>query len=57
MSRKSSRRSLQAPEASAATAPPEVESALLRWLKERRITEKKTRSAIKRGRSSRVDHD
>ena len=25
--------------------------------KERRITEKKTRSAIKRGRSSRVDHD
>lgn len=39
MSKKHSRRSLQAPEASAATAPPEVESALLRWLKERRITE------------------
>lgn len=39
MSRTSSRRHLQAPAASAATAPPEVESALLRWLKERRITE------------------
>jgi len=25
--------------------------------KERRITEKKTRAAIKRGRSGRVDHD
>ena len=33
------------------------ESSLKRWLKERRITEKKTRAVIKRGRSSRVDHD